>query len=334
MSHLSLAVTNLDHGLSFGFQDHRHPAFFCASVTKLFTATVAMQLQSEGILDLSNPIQVHLSEYELQGLNNYRRSDLSPKITLEDLLRHTSGIPDYFRHKRLNPRGNITEESRLDPGWSFSEALELARRGRSKFPPCSGKMEYSFTNYQIATEILERASGKPLSVLIENQIVRPLGLLNTRLFTQDSVQEFDSIAPVFFKEAKYLGARRMASLRGEGALVSSASDLNVFLDALQSGHLIDPADFTSMKSELLPMRPFVKYGLGMMKLKVPTLPIGSRKAPVLYGHLGAFGSFAFIEDITKTLISGTVNQGAKPTIGFQLLSRVASHVVRELQLAV
>lgn len=331
VNHLALAVTNLDHGLAFSFQDNRYPSFFCESVTEMFTATIAMQLQSEGILDLSNPIQVHLSDYELNGLNNYRQQDLSRDVTLEDLLRHTSGIPDYLRRKRLKSRAEMTEHSRIDPGWSFSDALELAKKGRSKFPPCSGRMEYSSTNYQIATEIVERASGKTFSELIENRIVKPLGLSNTRLFTLDSVPEFNSIAPVLFSRAKYLGARSIASKRGEGALVSSTSDLNVFVNALHGGHLIDPTELESMKSEMLPMRPFLSYGLGMMRVQLPKLLIGTKKAPLLYGRFSAFGSFAFIEATSNTFISGTVNQGVRPSTGFKLLTRIASHVLEAYQ---
>jgi D-alanyl-D-alanine carboxypeptidase len=70
--------------------------FHAASVGKMFTATLIMKLAEEGKLQLDDFISTHLPPEIVGGLHVYEGEDYSQKITIAQLLQHTSGLPDYI----------------------------------------------------------------------------------------------------------------------------------------------------------------------------------------------------------------------------------------------
>src|ERR1035437_4522629 len=69
--------------------------FYIASITKLFTATAIMMLHEKGLIALNDPMAKYLPEQMIHGIQIYQGHDYSHEITVEQLLAHTSGIPDY-----------------------------------------------------------------------------------------------------------------------------------------------------------------------------------------------------------------------------------------------
>lgn len=296
---------------------------FVASTTKTMMATLALALEAKKKIGLSDSISEYLSPDELSGLCVFKGQDYRNAVTIETLLRNASGIPNYFKLKRLKSSGNVSKASEADPGWTFSEAITLSKSLKSSFHPISGKAEYSFTNYQIASEILERATGSSLASLLQEHVFSPLGMESSFLFTFDQLEKFPKITPMLIGRQQYLGARRMASLRGEGAVVSTLDDTLKFSQALYGGDFISDENLNRMNSKWKPVFPSIKYGMGVMKLSVPALATGLRKLPPLYGHSGASGHFMFFEPDSKTHIIGTVNQIGDKTLGFKMLLRVS-----------
>lgn len=299
-----------------------------ASVTKTFFATIALQLVREGLLELDQPAAHYLPPDVMTGLCVVDGVDYSDTITVSQLLSHRSGIPDYYSTKRLNPRDDIATVTAADPGWSAEEALSIARSLPGAFRPGTTKSHYSFTNYQLVGQVMSHVTGRGLADVLDQRISTPLGLTATTLLGASNLEVFAEAEPVLYDTQRYQGARRMASLAAEGAMVSSTADVMVFLDALISGVLVPKEDWAMMRAPVGSPFPRVGYGHGVMTLTLPRVFTGMRALPPLVGHTGATGFFMWVEPYSGVRIVGSVNQLAKPLESVRFLATAAKILLR------
>ncbi len=131
--------------------------FDIASVSKQFTATAILMLQREGLLSVSDTIGTYVDGLPWWGA----------EVTLDQLIHHTSRIPDYW--VRLD-----------DIGIGFSDAadqqvtLDAIRRDYD-LEPGTGFL-YSNSNYVLLAEVVARVSGQALPEFLAERIFTPLGL--------------------------------------------------------------------------------------------------------------------------------------------------------------
>jgi len=179
--------------------------FEIASLTKQFTAAGAMRLAQEGRLELSDPIAKWIP-----GVPDHSRG-----VTLEHLLRHTSGIP------RTNGSGR---------GDRIEEVLGSFLRGGPRHQPGT-RFEYWNQGYAIATEVIARAAGSPWTDFCREALFEPAGMHATR-FTGDEAPDGTTVAI----GSSTRGAPRSAldhpygdsygfQYRGMGGVVTSVWDL-------------------------------------------------------------------------------------------------------------
>lgn len=329
-SHPSFSVYNPKSELRKVFGENPGRPFLAASITKLFTTVVVLRLHEQGILSIDDPIEKYLTDSELKGLLKLNGAEVAGELTLVQLLANRSGLANYYQLKSLDANSDIARVSEADPGWDFQEVLALTKTLPTETQKVRKRASYSFTNFQILSEVIERSTGKALQEVFESEIFLPGGLKESKLLTKQSLDDFYGASPVLFQKQKYLGVARMASLRGEGALVSTSADLIAFLTHLNEGKLVSNHLVERMREPSSPMLPFIRYGLGLMKVQIPGPLIGSSKTPELYGHLGATGSFAFWEKKTDTYLAGTVNQLGNRSFGSRLLFEVVSKVMNRL----
>ena len=290
------------------------------STSKVFASCLVHMLDREGFLSLEDSIGKYLSQDEYRGLVGQVNSLEAGSVTLRQLLSHSSGIPSYYSRMAL-PRkgGQYTAASARDPGWDFERALEIAKTlPRKRQSP--KRAEYSFTNYLILSKILERATGLSLQDLLVARIFQPLGLTETTLLHKQNLEEFESISSAYFGKELYLGARRIASLGLDGAIISSTRDVLGFAKALVTGRLGDGI-FQSMKQDFKALYPGVDYGLGLMRFRFPGRGIG--KTRLLFGHLGASGHFLLIDPERQMFVAGTTNQLGRPLLTFSVVRKIA-----------
>ena len=184
--------------------------FRIASVSKQFTVTAALMLAAEGKLKLSDPPHKYLKE-------------LKPlPITIDQMMRNSSGLPDFLELLRLGGHG-------LDKPARPADLLAAAARNRHlNFTPGS-RFLYCNTNFLLLGLIIERLAKKKLSEVLAERIFRPLGLTNTML-----AAEIDTVIPNL--ATGYLGDEKSGFRRsahaypqgGEGGLTSTVEDLLIW----------------------------------------------------------------------------------------------------------
>jgi D-alanyl-D-alanine carboxypeptidase len=297
--------------------------YFIASTTKLFTTAIVMQLRNEGLIRLDDPIGDHLGPDVTRGLNVHGGVDRSADVTVRQLLSHTSGIPDYFERKRPDGSTLLSDILRADRGWSFEETLEIARSLEPTNPPGEAKKAtYADTNYQLLGAVIEARTGRMFEPALRERILAPLGLSSTWLFTRATLERYDEVAPVLNGTRPVRIPQAMASFGPDGGIVSTATEQVTFLRAFVAGELFPRSFLDEMTSEWRRWRFPLEYGVGIMRFALPRVMTLGRAFPPMIGHSGASGAVLFHSPVRELFVAATVNQIAKRSLSYQLLSRV------------
>ncbi len=270
-------------------------AFIAASITKTFVAVCILQLEEEGKLSISDKVIQYLDKEKLRRLSLYKGTSYENKITVEHLLRHTSGIFDYLNETQTHleaykshPERTYTLEDRL--------AIALDVGSATNRP---GEYHYSNTNYILLGMILEKLEQKDIASVIEERIILPLSLKNT------SLQPKEEILPKMIKGyytdwdlthfTYYFNRQNPA-----GGILTNVDDLLIFGNAVFSGKLFKKPE------TLEKMLDFQKgYGLGVMQFEK------NRKTGRVIGHSGFDPGYtcylAYVEKPQLTVVT-VVNQ--------------------------
>jgi CubicO group peptidase (beta-lactamase class C family) len=216
-----------------------------ASNSKQFTAAAMLLLEDEGKLSLDDTVAKYLP-----GISG------GDRITLRQLLSHTSGLQDYWPHdysfvamsKPVTPRGIIDRWAR--------KPLDFAP---------GTQWQYSNTGYVVAGQIIEKVSGQPLFDFLKARIFTPLGM--TSVIDQDK-----AIGPKFPQGYKRfaLGPVRVDTpaapgwLYAAGELSMSASDLAKWNIARMNRSLLPADDWAAQETAVkLNDGKDTGYGLGV-----------------------------------------------------------------------
>jgi D-alanyl-D-alanine carboxypeptidase len=234
-----------------------------ASNTKMFTATVVLQLVGEGKIDLDAPVEQYLP-----GLLRGNGIDGS-KITVRHLLQHTSGLADYddkligtdypaIQHRHYEPR----------------ELVDVVLAAGSQSSPGT-KFSYSNANYVLAGLIVQKVTGRPIGEEITNRIIKRLDLRDT-YWPSLGDQTIRGKHPhgYFPATAEPTDVTNQDPSMGwaAGQLIGTPRDLNTFMTALLDGKLLKPAQLKEMQTTV-PAPDFditgdATYGLGLGTFKM------------------------------------------------------------------
>ncbi|MFI7017382.1 serine hydrolase domain-containing protein [Streptomyces sp. NPDC050164] len=234
-----------------------------ASITKTFVATVLLQLEAEGGLSLDDTV-----ESWLPGLVRGNGYD-GDKITLRQLLNHTSGIANYtddpaFLHDAAGPG---FPEHRYDT--HAPEELVAIALKHPPLPDPETTPVYSNTNFVIAGMVVEKATGRSYAQEITRRIIRPLKLRGTSF--PGTSPHMPKPHPVGYSrlhqeapDAPIHDAteQNMTWLGAAGDVISTSGDLNRFQRALIKGELLPPKQMAKMLDEV-PAGGGLGYGLGV-----------------------------------------------------------------------
>jgi D-alanyl-D-alanine carboxypeptidase len=233
--------------------------FRIGSITKMFTATMILELVEEGKLKLSDT----LDKFFPQIPN-------AQKITINQILAHRSGIHDAFQDRSLRPSSKTDSISK-------DELVSLIAKGKPDFEP-DAKHSYSNSGYTLLGLIIEKVTGKSYAEALKEKITSKIGLMDTYSATGSiDVNNNEALTYRYFADWKQDLETHPSLLFGSGAIVSTPSDLAKFIQALFNQKLVSQQTLALMKT----MRD--DYGLGMT-----TFTFAGK---TFYGHTGGADNY-------------------------------------------
>jgi D-alanyl-D-alanine carboxypeptidase len=193
------------------------------------------------------------------------------RVTVRQLLNHTSGLPDYTADPELFAG---IQNNRV---WGPGELVAMAGRQRQQFAPGTA-FGYSNTNYIVAGLLIEAVTGHPLARALNRRIFSPLELEDTSFPVEKSSIRGHHAHGYISTEANPTADGRPLDVTGlnpshawaAGAIVSNSADLSRFYRALMTGKLLDRPELRQMKTTV-PMDPndpngTFRYGLGLQRV--------------------------------------------------------------------
>jgi CubicO group peptidase (beta-lactamase class C family) len=227
--------------------------FQAGSISKVFTAIALLQMVEEGRLDPQKPVTTYLPWFKTRG---------NAPITLHHLLTHTAGLP----------------RDRSDLPSSPYTAVALKDR---PVGPVGDRFAYSNIGYQLLSLVMEEVAGRPFGEIVDEGVIRPLGMKHTlpavtqeeRLTSATGYQYlFDDRPPV--PGVPLVPVPWSEYSAGDANIVSSASDLGLFLAAILAQgqtdggvRLLQPVSFSRMvqrTTHALDLAPDGFYGYGIV----------------------------------------------------------------------
>ena len=242
--------------------------FRLGSITKQFTAAMILQLVEQGKIKLDGKISDYLPDY---------RKDIGGKITVHQLLNHTSGIPSYTSQPRF-----FQDVSRTP--FTVADFVTKYTSGDLEFEPGS-KFSYNNSGYFLLGAIIEKVTGKSYEQVLKENILDPLGMKNT------GYDHFDAIlskrasgynkTPAGFVNSPYLD---MSIPYAAGSMYSTVEDLFLWDRALYADKIL------SAKSKELMFKPNLEnYGYGF---GISNAALGETKQNVpVISHTGGINGF-------------------------------------------
>lgn len=265
--------------------------FEIGSVTKQFTAFLALLLAQDGKLDLDAPVSQYLND----------APEAWRTIKVRNLLNQNSGLPEYVQIPGL---GLMDEFDRAK--W-----FDTMTKQPLDFPPGTA-WAYSNTNYALMGFIIEKAGGKPYAEQLTERVLKPLDMTATRFQDTSAIWPRRAHGVIRQPDGSVLRVPGMGgSIQSDGTLVSNLSDLVKWDAALRGRKLLRPEGYAQLWAPGRLANGLEKpYGMGWF-LSVPDGPayVGHAGASVGYG-----GGIARFRDGQKGSISVIVlsNQYAVP----------------------
>lgn len=300
--------------------------FHAASVGKMFTATLIMKLAEAGKLQLEDSVSTHLPPKIVSGLHVYEGEDYSQKITIAQLLQHTSGLPDYITDTPNDGSPNIMALALQNPDkyWKVAEFLDFSREKLSAhFPPGQGYY-YTDTAYVLLGLIIEAKYQKELHQVFLEAFFEPLAMKNTAMFKRsEAINPSGRMAEFYVDETEISTYASLSIDWAGGGLVTTSEDLIKFQRALFSGEIVSKVTLEKMQDWHRESKG-IYYGLGLRKFDFRELSVFLPKMTII-GHSGLSASFSFYCPELQVYMAGTFNQTnrMKKVIKFLITTLVA-----------
>jgi D-alanyl-D-alanine carboxypeptidase len=259
------------------------------SVGKMYVAALVLQEVAAGKLSLDDSVKQFLA-----GTDWYAPLANADKITLRQLLNHTSGLERWV----FKPQ--VWQSMLADPDkvWSMADRMAMIRGDSAIHAPGEG-WAYSDTNYLLLGVILEQLNGQSFYELVEARLLQPHGLQDTQPSDQ---RELAGLADGYTGERNPFGFPVQAADEGiyavnpqfewtGGGFMTTPSELARFARLLYEGDLISP----EMQEQMRTAAPFAtplpgnaRYGLACM---MRDTPLGQS-----LGHEGFMPGFQTVVD--------------------------------------
>jgi CubicO group peptidase (beta-lactamase class C family) len=196
--------------------------FEIGSITKQFTASAILMLQEKKLLSVQDTLDKYIPDYPN-----------GDKIKIQNLLNHTSGIPEYLGFIKFDKIGIHS--------YTTEEIIELVKNKPLEFKTGT-KFKYSNSNYLLLGYIIEKISNLKYEDYIEKNILKPLNMDKTGFLSRQNIIKYKAIGyeRINAKANEYKAAyEEEPSLPyAAGEIYSTTEDLYRWESALYKGRLI------------------------------------------------------------------------------------------------
>jgi CubicO group peptidase (beta-lactamase class C family) len=222
---------------------NEHTTYRIGSLAKSFTSVIINQLMNEGKLDSLVPIRTYLPWY------------VHGNVTIEQLLTHRSGLPEYLNNDAYKARIFQKTYTLIELVRQFcSDSLEF--KSGTKF-------SYSNSGFLVLALLAQEVTGKPFATLLQERIFTPLQMTDS--FTGEYQGTSDHQAIGYVENTVREGHYDAANVLGAGGISSSTADLLKFSDALLTEKLLPKARIADMLKPRVAFTDYKAwYGYGWM----------------------------------------------------------------------
>jgi len=327
---LFVASANQCWSAASGFADpdagipmHTQDQFVADSISKMMTATLALQSVEQGALALDRTLGEYISGDVLDGLKDFDGNAFGATVTIRQLLAHRSGLADDW-----NSPGFL-DLILADPQrrWRPEETIDFVKsHTKPAFSPGGGFL-YSDPGYNLIGLAIETAGKLPLHLQMRERIFTPMGMEHTYRPSHESeipsaLKRGVSKRYLEEQEGTLLPAVITADWAG-GGLVSTAVDLSRFLRGLVSGELFKSGNTLDLMLDWQPSSDFTDYGLGMARIDyVRRGHEGDTILKELWGHAGSSHNFSYYWPEGDLILVATLNQIVTDTNLYDTAARI------------
>ncbi|SES44765.1 D-alanyl-D-alanine carboxypeptidase [Streptomyces sp. yr375] len=208
------------------------------SISKVFTATIVLQLAAEHRIDLDKPVQ--------QYLPGVLPADLPP-VQVGQLLNHTSGLPRVAANADFGDGSPEWFAAHRLKSFTPQQAIDLMAGQPMPFAPGTAQ-QYSGMNYYVAGLLVEKITGHTFAHEVRSRITRPLALRDTYAPDADDPRLPTPHSHAYLTVTSPDGTKHPVDVTeqspwpwAEGGMISTPADLDRFITALFRGRLLPPA---------------------------------------------------------------------------------------------
>ena len=266
--------------------------FAIGSVTKNVVAALTLTLVEEGVFSLDDPISKWLPSYP----------HVDDKITIRQLLNHTSGIFNYFENQE------IWDDLMAERTRYFTPEEILAYIKEPYFEAGQG-WQYSNTNYLLLAMIINQATGSNLSTELNKRLWEPLGLSGFYVSLEDELPENQAHVysdnwdgPV--RDVTFLPRTSHESIGyGAGGIFTTSENLARWSDALFGGEVLEEQSLNEMLDfiEFSPVSNMRGYGLGAQEFR-NTIAYGQYAIGHAGGNIGTSTYMIYLPDHDVSIV--------------------------------
>jgi CubicO group peptidase (beta-lactamase class C family) len=216
--------------------------FHLGSISKQFTAMAILILQSQGRLNVQDPICDYIANCPAAWQD----------ITIHQLLTHTSGLSPRLDNIVVDAARN--PETPPDPAYYIDIAGEVPLEARP-----GEQFAYNNHGYNLLAHIIEQASGQSYADVLQENIFTPLNMRDLGYEDSSSGVAAGYTSGYDMTGAEYL---QWPISNGEGQLYSTTGDLLLWDQALYTDQLLPQAELEPMFERFIPMSDYPPFGYG------------------------------------------------------------------------
>ena len=223
--------------------------FGLASGSKMFTAVAIMQLQEQGKLKLTDKLTDYFPDFP--------RRDWAERVTLQQMLSHTSGIAEYWTSENEPAMLNFND---------WHQFLPLIYKGGFNLEPGT-ESSYSNSNFMLLGSIVEKVSGQDYYAFISTNILAKAGMTQSGFFYHADPNHSFARPHARKEGGGWQLAKHFKNGKGSpaGGCYSNAADMLKFYKALKNNQLVSASTLQNMTTDkTIGVKDAQPYGLGFI----------------------------------------------------------------------